>query len=453
MRTARLAAGILWALAALAQDTATQDEDFRVYTDPPRLFLTPQRLRLLRRERDRQSIRWQQLKSLVEGGADLPEKGFAYALYYQVTTDRAWADKAIQSAVAPNADPHQVALVFDWCRPVLNEAQSRMLAARLQKIANEPAVKAPAVRNRVLAAIAIADLYPEESEKALRSVTAQWWRGDRAAAWKQGSDPFSRDDTYAVYEILHSIRDNLKIDLRESLRGYFKELPTYHLVSHYPSPLPTPENEFRVPTFDGNGEPDLRTAALSRVAELSMVAYDNNALESQFLQGWLIQDRFLLRGVFGAPYEFLWANPYQPGLSYDKVPLVYHDKHTGRLMARSNWEEDADWFGVVDGRLQLFRDGSVQTLALKAVNKPLRIGPATIVSGVSRFRVEQEEASSYFVLGLKAATAYDVEIDDEEMTEIQTDRGGTLEITFPGATKAAVRFQPSLTDGPARERR
>jgi len=67
-------------------------------------------------------------------------------------------------------------------------------------------------------------------------------------------------------------------------------------------------------------EPDLRRAALSRAAELSMVAYDSNAAGSQILQGWLMNDNFLLRGTFGAPYEFFWANPYQPGLSYYHAP-------------------------------------------------------------------------------------------------------------------------------------
>ena len=46
-----------------------------------------------------------------------------------------------------------------------------------------------------------------------------------------------------------------------------------------------------------DGEPDLNDAVMSRAAELAMVAYDNNALDSQFLQGWLMQDRFLMRGA------------------------------------------------------------------------------------------------------------------------------------------------------------
>ena len=58
----------------------------------------------------------------------------------------------------------------------------------------------------------------------------------------------------------------------------------------------------------------------------------------------------MLQGIFGAPYEFLWANPYQPGLSYFQLPVFYHDQHSGALFVRSNWEDDAIWFGIYSGR-------------------------------------------------------------------------------------------------------
>ena len=44
--------------------------------------------------------------------------------------------------------------------------------------------------------------------------------------------------------------------------------------------------------------------------------------ETQLLQGFLMNDRFLMRGTLGIAYETMWANPYQPGLSYYHVPLV-----------------------------------------------------------------------------------------------------------------------------------
>lgn len=78
-----LAAGLLAVLTLLPTlaRAETSSEQYRVYTDAPRLFLRPQRLRLLRRERERQSIRWMQLNALVSGGAPMSEPGFAEALF------------------------------------------------------------------------------------------------------------------------------------------------------------------------------------------------------------------------------------------------------------------------------------------------------------------------------------------------------------------------------------
>ena len=132
------------------------------------------------------------------------------------------------------------------------------------------------------------------------------------------------------------MRDNTNVDLRENAPKYFKELPAVQMLSYYPAIFPAAENDYHIPAFVEKGEPDLKIAALSRIAELSMVAYDSNALESQFLQGWLLHDHFSLRGTYGAAYEFLWANPYQPGLSYHHMPLRFHDEKTGRLYLRSN---------------------------------------------------------------------------------------------------------------------
>src|SRR5580698_9212425 len=87
----RLMAALLSLLAAVLpafSQTAT-DEDYHVFTDSPRLIVTNQRLRLLQRERQRESMRWQAFDGFVSGGAPMPEPGFALALYYQVARDAA----------------------------------------------------------------------------------------------------------------------------------------------------------------------------------------------------------------------------------------------------------------------------------------------------------------------------------------------------------------------------
>ena len=431
---------LLLAVPAFAQ-TATPD-DFHVYTEAPRLLLTRQRLRLLQRERDRQSMRWQAFDSFLSADAPMAEPGFAWALYYKVARDPAAANKAVDWALGEDSDLRQLALIYDWCTPAMTKSQSDRLGQKIERALDGPAPEDVRGNSaRVLAAIAIADLAPDQSEAALKAVIVKWWRGAIVPRLNKGDPAIPREQIYALYEMLHAVRDNLKIDLRESAPEYFKELPTDHLTGHYPARLAAPENDFRVPVYVRDGNPDVADAVRSRAAELAMVAYDDNALDSQYLQGWLMQDRFLMRGALGVPYEFLWANPYQPGLSYFQMPLVFHDPASGHVFARTSWDEDATWLGYFDGHLQLFRNGQVETLRAGATAKPMKVGGALIVPSENkdsaRFRADAE---AIFVLNLVPHSAYDVEVDDEEMWEVETDAGGTLVLAFPEGTDTGVRI-------------
>ena len=176
-----------------------------------------------------------------------------------------------------------------------------------------------------------------------------------------------------------------------------------------------------------------------------MVAFDPNNEEIQYLQGWLMQDRFMMRDSLGATYEFLWANPYQPGLSYALLPLVFHNPATGHVFARTSWDEDATWIGYFDGQLQVFRDGKLEALARGAAMKPVRVGDAVLLSapppqpdGTTRFMATTEAT---IVVGLNPRAAYDVEIDDEELAESDTDAGGTLVLALAPETEAGVRIK------------
>src|SRR5579863_5960839 len=98
----------------------TSDDDYKIYSEAPRLFLRAQRARLLKRERERDSIRWRQFQLLVAGGAPMPEPGFAYALYWFVTGEAAYLKKATDWALSPaGTDPRQLALIYDWCQASL----------------------------------------------------------------------------------------------------------------------------------------------------------------------------------------------------------------------------------------------------------------------------------------------------------------------------------------------
>ncbi len=435
--SSRLFLALLIAPPLLAQTA----EEFRVYTEQPRLLLRPQRLRLLKRERDRQSMRWEQFNTLMSGRAQMPEPGFASALFFAVTGDATNGKQAIDWA-ATATDIRQIALVFDWCQTQLAPNQSKDLVARLSRaIAQTGKPDLLTLRDRAFAAIAIADQEPDNAEKALRDIVQNGWRKGVVPVLRDGSVLPRADELFALFELLHVMRDNLNIDLREDVPAWFKELAPLHLLSHYPSPYPAPENEYRVPAYDAEKAPDLRRAALSRATELAMVSYDSNAPDSQFLQGWLMQDKFLLRSAYGIAYEYMWANPYQPGLSYYHFPLAHHDPHSGSLFVRSSWDDDAVWFGKVGREWQTFRDGKITALTLNRSHPPIEIGETMIFVAQQPQRFNVQAATRVYIIGLQAHTKYDVEVDDEEIREETTDAAGTLELEFSQETTTGVRLR------------
>lgn len=436
----------LWSAIAAGQTT----EEFRVYTDHPRLLMPAQRLRLLKRERERDSMRWRQFDLLVRAAAQMPEHGFAQALFYVVTGDQQAAKRAVDWAVGPGTDLRQLALVYDWCQSALAPTQAKALAQKIRRIAEQrPSITVPARRDHVLAAIALADDTHAE-EAVLRETVERWWRVRTAPALANGATTLPLDQLYALAEILHTIRDNLTIDLRDAIPEFFKELPKYQILGNYPAPLASAENEYRIPVYKGADEPGVDRAALARAGGLAMVSYDNNQLENQFLQGWLIQDRFNLQGTFGAPYEFMWANPYQPGLSYYQLPLVYHDKNSGALFMRSDWEEDAVWFGLYDGEAQLFENGNIIVLnKQRHETKPIAVGANSILFAQSPMQFPLT-GGTLLLVGLKPNQKYDIEADDEEMREVESDRVGTVVLEYPAGRTAGVRIENASTGGEAK---
>ena len=161
-------------------------------------------------------------------------------------------------------------------------------------------------------------------------------------------------------------------------------------------------------------------------------------------------NRFLMRGTFGIPYEFFWANPYQPGLSYFQLPVLYHDAKSGALFIRSNWEDDAVWFGLYQGEAQLFEDGKITVLKPPARGaaepKPIAVGDASIMWGSPPLRFSTEGGST-LVVGLKPNHRYLVETDDEEMRQAESDRVGTLVLAYPAERSAGVRIHEAEQSG------
>lgn len=425
------------------------DEDFAVYTEHPRLFLTAHRLRLLQREKDRQSMRWEQFHSLVAGKAAMPEKGFAYALYAQVARQPEYCAEAVAWAET-STDLRQLAIVYDWCQP-----NAAVLGARIRQMLSAPRRTDPdSVRSRALAAIAVSE-QPREFEAELKWTIQTWWRGEMVPGIRSGRKTLGRTDAFPLAELLHAMSGNFRVEMEDDLPAWFKDLPVFRLLQYYPAPMETSENQFRIPAYADDGEPDIAAATRARAADLALVASQPNAQRMQFLQGWLMHDQFMMRTPLGAPYEFLWANPYQPGLSYYYAPLVLHDAAGGQLLARSSWDDDATWFGFLDGHGQLFSGGTRKDV--KPSTEPVRIGPAVIlaVPESMRFVSDLPEAAApnaaitTFVFGLKPHTHYFVEMQHREMSEEEADSGGLLALDLPAGHKVSVRLREAHGGGQA----
>src|ERR1700744_5315869 len=118
------------ALPLSGQDTPGRNDpgksrphSFRVSPESPRLLLRPQRLRLLRRERERRSLRWDQFETLWTGHAPFPELGWIQALRFQIADDREAGTRAVAWAVGPadathSEDIRQMAIIADSCAPL-----------------------------------------------------------------------------------------------------------------------------------------------------------------------------------------------------------------------------------------------------------------------------------------------------------------------------------------------
>ncbi len=83
----------------------------------------------------------------------------------------------------------------------------------------------------------------------------QWWDGKIIPAIRAGGNPIPRDEAYALYELLHAVQDNVKIDLREKDGGFFKEFPIEHLLNYYPKPYQAAENDYYIGAERTPGEP------------------------------------------------------------------------------------------------------------------------------------------------------------------------------------------------------
>ena len=206
-------------------------------------------------------MRWQQFELLMAGHAPMPEPGFADALYYKVAQNEAAGHAAVTWALGSTTDLRQIA-------HGIRLVPGRALAGAIPRARRETGQghRAALARSFRFGHAGPRRWPPSCSPTISRSFPSAnwhasiqgWWRGEIAPALQAGRNVISRDDLYPLYEMLHAVRDNLNIDLRESAVPYFKNLPIYDLVSYYPAAYPAPENEYRIPCTKGAEEPDVQ---------------------------------------------------------------------------------------------------------------------------------------------------------------------------------------------------
>lgn len=434
---------------AWGQDAEPNLADYRVYTQHPRLWLDGGRLDRLRREVERSTDRWRQLQILDQNGATFPEEPLWLALQFQAAESEEAGRKAIEWALGRAGSPEGFqnpddlrlgAVIYDWCYGLLSEDERNRLAPALgaaaKAIAGQSGLEAGPIRSAVLAAIAVADDW-EESEQTLLELIHHRWRGQVQPALEQGKTPDRSAELMATLELFHAVRYNLEQDLWRESETVFRPLPRVRMLRYYPQPMETETGYARALAEPSSSKLDPRDEGPpARIAEMMLVAYENTLEEYQFLQGWIRHDAYVLHDPYGAVYEFMWVNPYLPGLSFSNSPPVAHDEVRGRVFARKGWDEGDVWTGYIGGELQIEADGQRMIIEAEDEQAPLTFpGAAVVLAHVPmRFDVEVPPAVSVreqrqiFVVGLREGETYKVKVNGAKERTYTAGRGGIVVI-------------------------
>jgi hypothetical protein len=462
---------LLLAAPCTAQTSQPNLADYRVYAKHPRLWLDGGRLERLRHEVERDTERWRQLQLLSRGGAPFPEEPLWQALQFQVAGSQQAGQKAVEWALAKAgstegfrdpADLRLAAIVYDWCFELLSEEKRSRLAPALgtaiRQIASQSGLETGPLRSAVLGAIAVADDWDPASQALLDSIDGRW-RGEIQPALLRGETPDRGAELMAMLEIFHAVRHNLELDLWRESDAVFRPLPRIEMLRYYPQPVETASGYLRELAQPSSAKLDAPTESVpARIAEMMLVAYENTLEEYQFLQGWIRHDAYVLRDPYGAVYEFIWINPYLPGLSFSTSPPVAHDEVRGRVFARQGWDEDDVWAGYLEGELQVYGDGQLMVINAESKQAPLEFAGAAIALArlPMKFEVQvappvsSRESRAIYVVGLREGETYEIKVNGSRFRPYVAGRGGIVvlrneasgrksEIDFDGKVKVAIR--------------
>jgi hypothetical protein len=302
------------AAVLLALTTAVSIKAAELPEHSPQLLLTAQRLRRLKRDRERQTARWTNFENRVNAAPESVERGFELALYYAVTGDEARGKEAVRWALAHPCERRQAALVMDWTGGLASAAELKELTTHACPGAKAGSAEAfrDAAFLKIVAGEDLSSLV-EESRKSLIPKLADGGFLDAK-------------ELYAACEYMAAVRTGARIDLREDQSVFFLHLPEQFLLAMPPAKLEKPDE-------------------IAHLAALALISLDPNLESSQFLQGWAIEDRQTIREGAGVAYELLWADPYLPGVGYQNMDRWVYDPQ-GRLFARADWQTESCYIEI-----------------------------------------------------------------------------------------------------------
>jgi hypothetical protein len=290
----------------------------------PHLLLTPRRLHRMKLDSQRQAERWVNFEKRVKTVPDSPERGFELALYAQVTGNQNACRQAVEWGVGHVSERRQTALIADWCRAGISNSEMQQLTASPNRAGGGKPFEA--ARDSLFIQIA-------RGEASRDSIRQQW---------SHLLPPIQRDPRvclpglYALFEFIDAADKNFRLDLRQDDARLFANLPYVFLLAMRPGQLE---------------QPGWKT----RAAGLMMVNVDPNLQASTFVQGWALEDPKMEREGPGVAYEFLWANPYLPGLGYYNMDPWVYDQPSGLLLARKSWDASSCWVQIFHDKADTFQ--------------------------------------------------------------------------------------------------
>lgn len=432
------APSLLWAQA-----------EYRVYNDHPRLFLDADRLKRLARDAARETDRWKRLRQQVDSGASMPERAVALALASQLEGDEAACEQAVELVRGADlSGPHplrQSALVLDWCYGSIDEQTRLSLASRLFTAAQSAPATAEGARDAAMALIAVSG-DADGSEAVLGQVLRSSWESNLLPELKKGGLVDRGTSLVALLELAHVLRYNLDRDLWDEAPEAFRALPEARILGYLPQVIESPEGKLRRYAVT-DGDP-IEEAVLGRIAEMLLVGYENSSRPAQFLQGWLRNDTYTLKGPYGALYEFLWINPYLPGLAPASAPKWTFDPVRSRVFAR----RDDRWIGYFDHELHVDLGSGLQPAGDAMKQDPLYVEGAAIVwpGDGKKWTLEVPQGSDphgpvVLLIGLEAGRSLEVRLGKGDWRSFTADRAGVVVVRNDfEAKQTALKYGESV---------